>query len=256
MIAEQADTSDRIKAGLGVAVLHALLGYALLTGLGVAPAANIGNSLDVFDVLPDPPPPPREKIKPLRQKAPRRAGAAAPPNLTSKATEVVAPPPVVPLVVPQPVVVAPIANVGAQTMSGAAPVVGPGTGSGGQGTGNGAGDGGDGPGGGGGGSPYRQIGGRIHDSDYPRSAVESGFQGTVYVRYIVGVNGRATGCRILRSSGSGDLDATTCRLIQDRFRFRPARDSTGRKVPTLVNNEDHTWIIARHPEVDDAEDGR
>ena len=126
MLADRADTADRIKSGLGVALLHALLGYILLTGLGAAPVADIGNSLDVFDVLPDPPPPPREIIKPLRQTAPRRAGAAAPPNLTSKATEVVAPPPVLVLPVPQPVIVTPIANIGAEATSGAAPVVGPG----------------------------------------------------------------------------------------------------------------------------------
>jgi protein TonB len=37
-----------------------------------------------------------------------------------------------------------------------------------------------------------------------------------------------TGCRVTRSSGSRALDSTTCRLIEQRFRFRPSRDALGR----------------------------
>ena len=242
---------DKVKSAIAVIAIHLLLGYVFLNGLAMTMPEQLQNSLDVFDVLPDRPPPPPEAIKPLRRKAPRKAGAAAPPNIRSRATEIVAPPPVVVLPVPQPVVVAPIPSVGVQSTSGAAPLPGPGTGSGGQGNGTGSGDGGDGDGGGGGGSPMAQIGGRIRDSDYPRSAVESGFEGTVFVRYVVGVNGRATGCRVLRSSGSPDLDATTCNLIEQRFRFRPARNFQGSKIPTVVNNEDHHWVIARRAPQDD-----
>jgi protein TonB len=51
---------------------------------------------------------------------------------------------------------------------------------------------------------------------------------------------------VTRSSGSTDLDNTTCRLILERFRFKPSRDPNGRPVPaTIVQN--HTWVIHQLP---------
>ena len=53
-------------------------------------------------------------------------------------------------------------------------------------------------------------------------------------------NGRATDCRVTRSSGNAELDATTCRLIERRFRYHPSRDPDWRPVrAVLVGN--HTW---------------
>jgi len=48
------------------------------------------------------------------------------------------------------------------------------------------------------------------------------------VSFTVQVNGRATNCRISRSSGVPELDGLTCRLIEQRFRFRPGTDGFGR----------------------------
>jgi protein TonB len=42
------------------------------------------------------------------------------------------------------------------------------------------------------------------------------------------------------------LDALTCRLIRERFRFRPSRDGRGRPVPALVR-ETHEWVFERLP---------
>jgi protein TonB len=120
-------------------------------------------------------------------------------------------------------------------------VAGPGTGAGGAGDGTGSGGRGNGPGGGGG-VPLRWIGGRITDADYPRAALKAGASGTVGLRFVVGVNGRVSSCTVTRSSGNRDLDETTCKLIQKRFRYVPSRDAAGRPYADTVTGE-HRWDL-------------
>lgn len=237
---------DRVKAALGTAALQALLAYALIAGLRVDIPAVVNDSLKVFGILAPPPPPPPEKSVPHPKKSKKPEGAASPPNLESKRTEVVAPPPVVTLPAPPPIIAAPAPDVGPDPTAGSAPVRGPGTGSGGQGRGTGSGGAGNGGGAGGRGLPPRRIRGSLADADYPRAAWEAGIGGTVSVRYRVGVNGRASDCIVTRSSGSPALDETTCRLIEKRFRFDPARDENGRPVPSTII-ENHTWVIEQEP---------
>lgn len=233
---------DRLRAALAVVLVHVALGYALLAGLKVNFAQPIATALKIF--VPLPPPEPKREPPPLPEsRAPRKAGAAAPPGLKAKATEVVAPPIVV-AQPPPPVVVTLKSDSGAALKSGASTVDGPGTGAGGVGDGSGSGGAGDGDGGGG--TPLRQIGGRITGRDYPERPYRAGIGGTLYVRYVVGVKGRVTGCRVVRSSGNAELDDTTCRLIAQRFRYKPRRDPTGKSVPTVIV-EDHTWVVDRAP---------
>jgi periplasmic protein TonB len=236
---------ERLRGGLGAAALTALAGWALLAGLGVSAWHAPDPALQLFQVLPDPPPPERKHADPPRQRSRRPEGEASPPNLRAEPTEIVAPVPVVPLVVPPPVVSAPIAGTGAAPSAGSADVPGPGYGAGGEGDGRGAGGSGDGDGGGGDDeTPPRQIGGRIRNSDYPREAGDAGAGGTVEVAYLVWTDGRVRDCRITRSSGNAALDATTCRLIRERFRFKPSRDARGRPVPaTVIQN--HEWVVER-----------
>ena len=237
---------DRIIPAAAVAAIHVLIGYALLVGLGVSalPVA-VDQGLTLIDLRPDPPPPP-EHPRPTPAHRPRKQGAASPPNLRAQPTEIVAPPPEIPLDIPPPVVTAPIAGPGAAPSAGAAAVKGPGTGSGGEGhgTGSGAGGNGDGGGDGDGGIPLRWLSGRIKDSDYPRDVLKAGIGGTVHLRFTVGVKGRVTDCTVTRSSGSSELDDTTCRLIQQRFRYKPSRDASGRPVPDVVTGE-HEWSVYR-----------
>jgi len=242
MTATQPRTRDRIGAAIGAVVLPGMLGYALLNGLVVPMPAAVGEALKVFGVAPPPPPPPVEKVKPRPSLSRRPEGAASPPNLKSKATELVAPPPVVPIVVPPPLVVAEKAGLGAQATAGASDVRGPGTGSGGIGNGTGSGGSGDGDGGGGEETPPRWRKGRLKDSDYPREAAETGIRGRVSVRYVVGIDGRVTRCRVTGSSGSRELDALTCRLIEQRFRYDPSLDAAGRPVESTIV-EDHEWAM-------------
>jgi hypothetical protein len=43
-----------------------------------------------------------------------------------------------------------------------------------------------------------------------------------------------TACTVTESSGSASLDSTTCRLLQERALFTPARDSRGEPVSDTV----------------------
>lgn len=68
------------------------------------------------------------------------------------------------------------------------------------------------------------------DEDYPSDAVRNGESGAVGFRLAVGPDGRPAGCAVTVSSGSVSLDSTTCRLLMERTRFQPARDSQGKHV--------------------------
>lgn len=72
------------------------------------------------------------------------------------------------------------------------------------------------------------------DADYPVAAIRAREQGSVDFQLLVNARGRVTACNILRSSGSALLDATTCRLVQKRGRFIPARDKKGRPAPDTI----------------------
>lgn len=235
----QPTPGERLRAAVPTAAIVALLGYALVAGLAIRPPApGDERSLAVFMAAPPPPPP--EPVEKRQAQSHKREGRAAPPNLRAKPAEVVAPKPIVPLPVPPPVIVAPIAGQGMRPTAGAAPTPGPGTGAGGAGNGLGSGGDGDGDGDGGDETPPRHVRGRIKASDYPRGAALAGAGGIVSVRYHVEVDGRATDCRVTRSSGNADLDDTTCRLIEERFRYEPSRDAAGRPVvSTIVEN--HEW---------------
>ncbi|MGQ0660563.1 energy transducer TonB [Sphingosinicella sp.] len=252
---------ERLGGAAATFAVHVLLGLGLLWGLGAPLPRAAEQVLEAFAVAPPqeaaisipPPPPVSRETAERRRAAPDREGAAAPPNLRSEPTPVVAPTPLIPMPVPPPIAAAPIAGQGSDPSAGAAPVRGPGTGAGGFGVGRGSGYGGDGGGGGGGrgfgrATPPRHISGRI--TEIPSWAWEQGMQGTVGVRYSVGVNGRVVNCRITRSSGYRELDTHTCDLIQRRFRFAPARDEDGEPFQADIV-ENHSWEIRDEPERED-----
>jgi protein TonB len=234
MLALQRTKKERITAALGSAAITALLGYALLTGFGVHPTAVVSRELDIFNIMPDTPVPPPVK-KPPPPKHAHKNGASGPPALRAKATEIVAPPPVLP-VVPPPIAVTKTPGIGAASSQGASSLPGSGNGGGGSGDGDGDGDGG--------GTAPEYRSGRIKDSDYPRTAFDANASGTVSVRYTVTTKGRATDCRVTRSSGNMDLDSTTCRLIEERFRYAPSRDASGNPVESEIV-ENHSWTVHR-----------
>ncbi|WP_084582582.1 energy transducer TonB [Sphingomonas azotifigens] len=239
---------SRLRGAVAALAVEALLAALLFAGLRAQAVlrADPDAPLLSFDVPPPPPPPVPEPAK--RRAAPKEEGAAAPPNRVSQATEVAAPPPPV-LLPPPPVVAAPKPAAASDPSSGAAPVAGPGTGAGGQGDGTGSGGRGNGPGGGGG-VPLRWVGGRITDGDYPRAALEAGASGTVGLRFVVGTNGRVSDCTVTRSSGSRELDETTCKLIRRRFRYVPSKDAAGRPYADVVTGE-HRWTLYDRPDAEE-----
>ncbi|MGK6325024.1 energy transducer TonB [Sphingomonas sp. DT-51] len=243
-----ATRQQRLGAALAAAGVTAMLGWALLIGLaGPAIQARVDEGLALFRLAP-PPPRPETKVAPRRAASPRRSGRAAPANIRSQATQIAAPRPIVTVPVPPPPIVVALRPFGGnEPTQGATERVGSGTGAGGLGDGTGSGGWGDGDGGGGGrdrAPVWRR--GRLTDADYPRDVGEAGFQGTVTVKFLVWTDGRVRDCEVLRSSGNGDLDTTTCRLIQRRFRYDPSRDAQGRAVPAWIL-ENHEWVIEAEP---------
>jgi protein TonB len=238
---------DRLKAGTAVVLFHLLLGYALLTGLGTRITSGISDNLKVFQVPPEAPPPPLPDVQPAKERTPQEEGAAAPPNLKSRPTPIVAPPPKIRLDVPPPVTTAPLPSPinGSDASAGASNVPGPGTGAGGIGNGTGSGGQGTGPGGGGGGARAVRVSGSISGaSDYPRAAKRAGIEGSVAVRFTVRADGSVGDCEVLKSSANEELDETTCRLIERRFRYEPARDAEGRPTSEIVRRT-FDWMLPR-----------
>jgi protein TonB len=230
---------DRAGPLAVVLLLHLGIGYALLNLSGAGAKLAERADLTIFDVTVPPPPeveppPPTPPVEQKPQQAPKeKEGAAAPENIKSKATPVVAPTPRIVVPAPSPVVTAPKPSIGAAATTGAGDIVGPGTGAGGVGNGTGSGGAGSGSGGGGqGGAPSRPSvieRTKLTSRDYPPEAIRAWPRGgRVFVAVRVQLDGRATDCKINRSSGSPGVDMDTCRLVMAKVRFVPARDEQGR----------------------------
>lgn len=110
----------------------------------------------------------------------------------------------------------------------------PGDGSGGEGTGSGGGSG-DGEGTGSGrGVPVTPP--RLASSiqpRYPSSARNSGIEGVVGVKMLVGADGRVQEAFVVRSSGNTDLDQAAVDAVY-KWRFSPAKDKFGQKAACYV----------------------
>ena len=72
--------------------------------------------------------------------------------------------------------------------------------------------------------------------DYPSRALREEREGTTRFRVSVGTNGRVTNCSVTGSSGHNDLDEATCKLVSRRGRFRPATDGNGDEVSGTWSN--------------------
>jgi len=200
----------KVAAALAALAIEAAIIWAFVSGLATRwVKAVVPASLQVVTELPPqsiPTPPPRN--------VPRPAGGTAPAGKKAELEPV--PAPSVALAAPSP---APTASGNAAAASG--------SGAGGSGTGSGAGTGGGGGGSGIAAGPQR-IAGALSDRDYPRDAGRA--SGTVAIAFRVRADGRVDQCRVLASSGAARLDALTCTLVEQRFRYRPARDAAG--LPT------------------------
>jgi protein TonB len=82
----------------------------------------------------------------------------------------------------------------------------------------------------------------VSDEDYPNAAVRNEEQGTTRFRLGVGPDGRVSECTITGSSGSPALDSATCRLMKQRARFVPARNSAGEPTSDSVASAIR-WVL-------------
>ena len=128
-----------------------------------------------------------------------------------------------------------VASTGPANTSGASDQ-GQGTGAGGEGDGTGSGRSGSGQGG----VPVTgpvKIAGDITNEDLkdfpiPPGGREMRIGQEVTVFMTVGVDGRASDCRVTKPSNDPAADRIVCRLAVERFRFRPATDAAGNPVPS------------------------
>jgi len=82
----------------------------------------------------------------------------------------------------------------------------------------------------------------LSSNDYPASALRTATQGRVIVRIDVSSGGRATDCAPVATSGNAAIDATTCRVILRRARFRPGLDATGQPIAARMIST-VTWLL-------------
>jgi protein TonB len=230
---------ERLTALAAVSIIQLGLALALLIGFRVQlsrPADVVERLIEV--ALPKAPPPPI----PIRQPQPRTKTAHQQSSAPKAEPDEVggspgpkpalAPSSITPVVEIHPT--APPSGGG----SGTGPALGSGSGGGTGGTGYG--DSGEGEGG----TDLEQIAGAILPSDYPRRLRENGIGGRVEFAFTVGTNGRVIRCTVTRSSGVPELDALTCRLVQQRFRYRPSTDRYGQPISDEVEGE-HIWVAGR-----------
>lgn len=211
-------TRKVVAIGL-VALLHALLGYAFITGLAYNVVKKIAADTKVFDVAEEPPPP--EETPP-------------PPPPETK----VEPPPVV---VPPPIVAAPtvsappiIANVpkapAAPVITPTAPPAPP-------------------P------PPKPSIaakatargnpGSWVTTEDYPSRALREEREGSTTISFDIDPTGKAVNCQIANSSGSPDLDDATCKNFTRRARYKPAQDASGNPITQPGQTQRIRWQIPK-----------
>ena len=226
---------ERIFALAAVALIQAGLGLVLLSGFHV----DVSRSVDVVERLievtvpkPPPPRPPPVRVPPKPEHHEAQAPKAEPVKLGGSPgpKPAHAPTSVAPVVAVKP------SAVPSGGGTGTGPALGSGAGGGTGGNGYGADDGG---------TDLEQIAGEINSGDYPRGLREAGVGGRVSFVFKVEPNGRVGRCTITRSSGVPELDALTCRLIQQRFIYRPSTDRYGRPIEDEVEGE-HDWVPHSH----------
>lgn len=218
--------TNRTLAIIIAAIIHIILGYFLITGLAYNVIKQATEDLKTFNVEEQPPPPPEEPPPP----PPEKVLETPPP--------VVSPPPVVRTRVVRPPVVQtvqealpPVITLRAPPAPPAPPVrlrrpppppppvktVPPRSATG-------------------------DLQGLFRGDDYPQNALLADEQGSVTVRLTVGINGRVTNCNVTSSSRSRALDRATCRILQSRARFTPARDNRGNPTTDTVTQRIQ-WVI-------------
>ena len=90
--------------------------------------------------------------------------------------------------------------------------------------------------------PSNGPAGWITNADYPSAPLRRSEEGTAGYRLVIGSDGRVDDCQITASTGSRALDTATCRFLERRARFDPAKDQSGRNVVGTYTGQ-VTWDI-------------
>ena len=225
---------ERLLAFAAVALVQLVLGLVLVNGLriGVGSRAEAVERL-IRIGLPRRPPPVPPPVRPKPQAKARHSATSAPKTLPKPIGGSPGPRPSHAMPAPPPLVTVRPSAPASGGGSGTGPALGSGAGGGSGGRGYGADDGD--------GSDLVQIAGSIGQSDYPRDLRDRGIGGRVEFEFTVEPNGRVGRCSVTRSSGVPELDALTCRLVQQRFVYRPSTDRYGRPIEDEVDGV-HDWI--------------
>jgi protein TonB len=192
--------NNRPRTIAAVAILHAGLGYLIVSGLAYTVVKYV-DPVTHTDVYKDPPPPP-----PHDPPQPRDTRADPPPSNTDTLvktdilpeptiTTVKLDPPRPTLVDPDPVLTKvdpPKPNLGRGVQPGAGRA------------------------------------GWVTSDDYPAQSLREGATGVVAISVAIGADGRVQGCEVTKSSGNTQLDEATCRLYARRARFTAALDADGK----------------------------
>ncbi|WP_315759899.1 TonB family protein [Sphingomonas sp. Y38-1Y] len=222
--ADQKAGSGRIIAIVIVAAIHAVLGYAFITGLAFQYIKQATEKMDVFDVQEEPPPPPDEPPPPPPEQPTQPPPVVTPPPIVKTNT----PPPVVvqsvqtppPVYVPVPIAAPPAPPAPVAPPAPPAPVVNKAAGAK--------------------GNPADWI----SQDDYPPSAIRAEEQGTTGIAWTISTQGRVENCRVTSSSGSKALDDAACRAITRRGRYSPALDQSGNPIASTASRR----VVWRLPE--------
>lgn len=208
-------SGNKITALIIVALIHVAVGYALVTGLAYSAAKQILKKVTTVDIKePEkpkepPPPPPKQNMPPPPVVVPPPKVNVAPAAPVIDVVSVAPPPPPVPVLAPPAPAAPPPPRF---TPRGAAPKGNPGN--------------------------------WATTNDYPSRALREEREGTTGFRVTVGPDGRVADCQITSSSGSPDLDQTTCDKIRQRARFTPATDGEGN--PTTGSYSSRVrWVIPK-----------
>ncbi len=78
--------------------------------------------------------------------------------------------------------------------------------------------------------PRGNPGGWVTTSDYRTRWINEGLTGIASFTLKIDASGKVSDCAITKSTGHDVLDGATCRLLERRARFTPARNGKGEKV--------------------------
>ncbi len=98
-------------------------------------------------------------------------------------------------------------------------------------------------------TPATNPGEWVTENDYPSAPLRNGIEGVTRFQLNIDASGNATNCAITDSSGNGELDAATCRLMLQNARFVAARDENGNATTGIWTSSIRWQIPEEDPEV-------